>query len=54
MEAVEWRNELERLQRLLAKQQQQMEVLQKQLGAPADDDAEEVDVPAAEYARSLW
>ena len=53
MEAVEWRNELERLQRLLAKQQQQMEVLQKQLGAPADDDAEEVDVPAAEYRRAF-
>ena len=53
MEAVEWRNELERLQRLLAKQQQQMEVLQKQLGVPADDDAEEVDVPAAEYRRAF-
>ena len=49
MEAVEWRNELERLQRLLAKQQQQME-LQKQLGVPADG-AEEVDLPAAEYRR---
>ena len=52
MEAVEWRNELERLQRLLAKQQQQMEVLQKQLGVPADG-AEEVDLPAAEYRRAF-
>ena len=52
MEA-QWRNELEALQRLLAKQQQQIEILQKQLGAPADDDAEEADVPAAEYRRAF-
>ena len=50
MEVADWRNELEALQRLLAKQQQQMEVLQKQLGVPADG-AEEVDLPAAEYNR---
>ena len=49
----EWRSELEALQRLLAKQQQQIDILQKQLGAPADDDAEEVDVPAAEYRRAF-
>ena len=49
----EWRKELEGLQRLLARQQQQIEILQKQLGAPADDDAEEVDVPAAEYRRAF-
>ena len=30
MEAADWRNELEALQRLLANQQQQIEVLQKQ------------------------
>ena len=50
MEAHEWRNELEALQRLLASQQLQIEMLQKQLGVPADA-AEEVDVPAAEYRR---
>ena len=47
----EWRHELEALQRLIARQQTQIDELQKQLGAPADDDAEEVDVPAAEYRR---
>ena len=47
----EWRHELEALQRLLANQQKQIEVLQKQVGVPADDDAEEVDIPAAEYRR---
>ena len=47
----EWRHELEALQRLLARQQLQIDALHKQLGAPADDDAEEVDVPAAEYRR---
>ena len=46
----EWRSELEALQRLLASQQLQIEMLQKQLGVPADA-AEEVDVPAAEYRR---
>ena len=49
----EWRHELEALQRLLARQQSQIELLQKQLGVPADDDAEEVDVPAAEYRRAF-
>ena len=45
----EWRSELAALQRLLARQQLQIDALHKQLGAPAD--AEEVDLPAAEYRR---
>ena len=49
MEAAEWRNELEALQRLLAKQQSQIEGLQKQLGVSAPED--EADVPASEYRR---
>ena len=45
----EWRSELEALQRLLAKQQSQINTLQKQVGVPAE--AEDVDLPAAEYNR---
>ena len=45
----EWRHELEALQRLLARQQLQINSLHKQLGTPAD--AEEVDLPAVEYRR---
>ena len=40
---AQWKIELEALQRLLANQQQQIEILQKQLGAPADD-AEEAEL----------
>ena len=46
---AQWRNELEALQRMLAKQQSQIELLQKQVGVPAA--AEDVDLPAAEYNR---
>ena len=46
---AQWRNELEALQQLLARQQTQIEVLQKQVGVPAA--AEDVDLPAAEYNR---
>ena len=49
---AQWRTELEALQRLLAKQQSQIDALQKQLGGSARaDDGEEVDLPAAEYGR---
>ena len=47
---AQWKIELEALQQLLARQQSQINILEKQLGAPADD-AEEMDLPAAEYRR---
>ena len=50
MEAATWRNELEALQRLLARQQSQISALQ-QLGSARADDGEEVDIPASEYTR---
>ena len=46
---AQWKNELEALQRLLAKQQSQVMSLQKQLGGSAR--ADEVDLPATEYRR---
>ncbi len=47
----DWGGELEAQQLLLIKQQSQINTLQKQLGCAPEDDAEEVDIPAAEYNR---